>query len=751
MRLHHKHAGIKLLTLLLALAMMLGCAVGGTAFAATVSPEDPSSNSESVTLGSSLFKSSRYLTFSAHEDGVSLRLNEQISDKEYATATYTNELYMNNLRLAFKINDDIASELKLVFHSAYVQGAIWEYTPREVTHTLTLKNEGGKISASWDDSAAVATGFDFVGSELEVKVTDSAISLSSGSTVKEIGSTAGMFAVRRASLEFRFAQLGDRKIETDTDKQKATLYLEKIGYTANYKVGDADSYDEIEQNLKGESKVADTSRPIARIDTDKLPTFVKGSETTRQKDLKGQDMYYVPTAGQGVVPISASTCMDIVKSSITVKMKVKYAADEAKLSTDEAKDLAAKNIDGNVFYPDQEGYYAVYELSVSDGKNTVTLNAENGDSIDGVKLPLVYRAFPDSVDPVLENYGADFINQLNLTTLNGGTETPLQLPYPKMGSTIGNGVQLVEQIGTEKGNVAVKYYADNAKALTYKLSNKTLGSSTWSSNDSLTFSAGSTGWYKFHLQVFDLKNNRSGSVNDAVAADIFQLHFHDTNPLSLVISGFQSEKYLSQAVSLPSGSVTDPMGSTSATVEVFFTHKKVGDEYIEVFNCEWLYKMKDGKPIEENGEKVLDLDRDGFRQPALYTEDDCEGNTALVGKVIYIDNDGERLPYVEENGEWVCKDRVHERVSSSTSFTPKYLGKYRAVYSAKDSDGNKAEDITRLFEVVPQNKGASGSGTTSGSSFRLNTTSIVFLSIAGACAVAIVILLCIKPKDKEEK
>ena len=32
----------------------------------------------------------------------------------------------------------------------------------------------------------------------------------------------------------------------------------------------------------------------------------------------------------------------------------------------------------------------------------------------------------------------------------------------------------------------------------------------------------------------------------------------------------------------------------------------------------------------------------------------------------------------------------------------------------------------------------------------MNTLSIVFLSIAGACAVAIVVLLCVKPKEKDE-
>ena len=750
MKLHHKRTGIRFLTLLLALSLILGCGTAGIAFGATADPEDVSTNSSSITVGSSLFTSSQYVSISADEEnGVAVRLNEQISDNEYASTTYTNELFMNQFFVKFSINDDIASNMELIFHYDYVQDeSNWNYTPEEYRKTLTLRNEDGKISASWEGGSAVTTDLDFVGSDLTVAVKDGKILLND----QEIGSTADMFPEKRATLEFRLSDLGDRTIETDEDEQKATFFLKEMGYTSETKINGEN--DVVTQSFIGDDgKVADTSRPVPRIDVETLPTYVAEGETENQTythDGAEHDLYYAPNRGKVTVPISSSTCMDIVKSSITVKMKVVNADTVEGLFAEDVESLPSNLITGNSFIPQAPIYYAVNEITVSDGKNTVTLT--EGDTVDGVTLPLVYRSFWDKEDPVLQNYGSDFINGLNLSTLNGGSDMPLQLPYPKMGTSLSeSGVQLVEPIGTADG---VKYFANNPKSLNYKLSYKTESSSTWSSNDGLTYTATSEGWVSFHVQVLDTRfYGCSESVNDAnLKEDVFRLVFADVNPLKLTISGFSDEKYLNQSVSLPSATVKDPMGSTSSTIEVFFTHKKVGDEYVEFFNSEWKYKTNaEGEFILEDGKKVLDLDSDGFRQPAVYTEEDEAENAAHpAGQIIYIDNDGNRLDYTQVDGEWVCEGKVYERVSTSTSFTPKYLGKYKAVYSAKDSAGNVAEDVTRDFEVVKPTQSAGASTVTSGG-LHLNTMSIVFLSIAGACAVAIVVLLFIKPKEKTDE
>ena len=748
-RLKHKRAMLFILTLLMAAAFVLGCP-GVSAFAAT---GNDLSDTESISVGSSLFSTTRYFSISAHEDGLSLRVNEQISDIEYATTTYTSELYMNDFFVRFKINDDNFKTLSLVFHSDYEQDpAKWVLTPAEQTQTLVLeKTDDGKISAKWQNEDAVAIDLDFVGAELTVSM--------DGNTVKVNDTTVGTaaaFAADRAQLEFRAAGIGE--IEWDTDEQVASFYLTEMGYTSPYdvQVGEGTAEPEkVTQSFKSDSRVVDTSRPIARLDTDSLPTYMDSNGDP----VNDGAPYYAPLYGRVTVPVSG---MDIVRSSITTSIKVKYSEtlpadnDWSAVETE----LDSKKITNNEFRPDDRGYYAVTEIEISDGRNTVTLGI--GDSIDGITLPLVYRGFEDITAPVLQNYSdsrgylsadaaADVAIDGNM--LNGGSVTPLQLPYPVMGtSTADPGVQLVEAIGTGYGDdEGETYYANNAKALRYTLYSAA-DSSTFTSNSGLTFTATSTSVdYLFYLHVEDLKGLEGDKETEK--QDTFNIRFRDKdNTIMITVTSFPHERNLNQSVSLPSGSVIEAMGSTTATVTCFLREDPDGNVR---YNYEWLYEMTDDgeRRTDSDGNYILDLDADGYRQPALYTEADEEENPAHpAGQPIYVDEEGERIDYVLENGVYVMPDslKVYEVIElSGTTFTPAYLGTYEVRYNAKDTAGNEAAEVVRSFTVVKSSNTATAGGTTTGG-FHLNTLSIVFLSIAGACAVAIVVLLCIKPKDKDE-
>ena len=734
--LKHKKIAIYLLTLLTALAFALGCP-GFAAFGAT---GNELSTTESVTVSSSLFSSTRYLSISAHEDGLSLRVNEALSDVEYATTTYTSELFMKDFFVKFKINGDNFSKLELRFNYDYEQDdANWQLTPKKQVQKLLLeKGTDGKISAKWQDGDAVSVATDFVGAEITVAFAGNKVKVNE----TEVG-TAQAFPENKAQLEFRFAGVGE--IEWDTDKQEASIYLTEMGYTSPYKIGE--EFENVSQTFKSESKVADTSRPIARLDMDKMPTY-----TDENGNTEADAPYYAPLFGTVTVPVSG---MDIVRSSITTTIKVKYAESlPAENDWTEADDLDSLSITNNTFNPDEKGYYAVTEIKVSDGRNDVTLTA--GDEIDGLELPLVYRAFEDTWAPELTGYSqsagkvGETVTKINGSMLDGGSVTRLQLPYPKIGKPGDTGVQLVEKIGEEGG---VSYYANNAKALRYTLYSAG-DSATFTENSGLTFTASSTTTdYLFYIRVEDLKGRQQN--HEAAKSDPFRIRFRDKDDtIMITVTGFPHERYLDQSVSLPSGSVVESLGSTSAKIQLFLNKDKDGNAR---YNYEWQYQKNSAGEFRKDadGNHILVLDRNGYRVPEVYTAEDATENPAHPeGQPIYVDAEGKRIDYTLENGSYVMKDedKVPEVIElSGTSFTPKYLGTYQARYNATDSEGNEAAEVVRNFVVVRATNSVTASGTTSGSGFHMNTLSIVFLSIAGACAIAIVVLLFVKPKDKDEE
>ena len=143
--------------------------------------------------------------------------------------------------------------------------------------------------------------------------------------------------------------------------------------------------------------------------------------------------------------------------------------------------------------------------------------------------------------------------------------------------------------------------------------------------------------------------------------------------------------------------------------------------YVMVDDYEQDYvKDDDGKAV---------LDEDGNKQ---YLYEMNEDGTYKV------DSEGRRIPLYTQ------KNRQELVVSTSTTFTPTDYGIYRVVYEGKDSSGNLASYQVHDLYVVPAPPAPVGG-------LNLSTTSIVFLCIAGACLIGIIVLLLIPTKEVPKK
>ena len=124
------------------------------------------------------------------------------------------------------------------------------------------------------------------------------------------------------------------------------------------------------------------------------------------------------------------------------------------------------------------------------------------------------------------------------------------------------------------------------------------------------------------------------------------------------------------------------------------------------------------------------LDADGNKQYLYAMNDDGS---------YQVDSEGRRIPlYTQQNRQELV-------VSTSTTFTPTDYGIYRVVYEGKDSSGNLAGYQVHELHVVPAPPAPVGGG------LNLSTTSIVFLCIAGACLIGIIVLLLIPTKEVPKK
>lgn len=225
---------------------------------------------------------------------------------------------------------------------------------------------------------------------------------------------------------------------------------------------------------------------------------------------------------------------------------------------------------------------------------------------------------------------------------------------------------------------------ENPKLIKFELKYRTVGSTSWSTVGGLVFTA-TTADKEYEFQIKATDRAGNSVLYDLTAKDNVRITFRDVTPPKINVSWFESERYLDQNVSLPYASATDDIDSSpETTVKVYYI-------------------------LDENGQPVYEKDEEG--------------------NIVYED---------EENT--IPKKIL---VSETTSFTPDKLGWYEVIYSAKDKAGNETISPPYTFQVVkaadkPREPIIDLS----------NAWNIVFLSIAGICALGLIIIPFIKPKEE---
>ena len=289
------------------------------------------------------------------------------------------------------------------------------------------------------------------------------------------------------------------------------------------------------------------------------------------------------------------------------------------------------------------------------------------------------------------------------------------------------------------------------------------------------------------------------------------ISFYDTESPVISVTGFSETAYLNQSTTIVSGTITDNFDtSATKTVKVILVAKYKTNDNGELVDANgkkidtdgsyedykdqlvvdteaitWkrkqgLFKVNDDNKLvdaegnviatennrlvnESDIEKLVRDDIEGIRIK------DPDGNYVMVddyeqdyvkdddGKAV-LDEDGNKQYLYEMNEDgtykvdsegrriplYTQKNRQELVVSTSTTFTPTDYGIYRVVYEGKDSSGNLASYQVHDLYVVPAPPAPVGG-------LNLSTTSIVFLCIAGACLIGIIVLLLIPTKEVPKK
>lgn len=375
--------------------------------------------------------------------------------------------------------------------------------------------------------------------------------------------------------------------------------------------------------LSASGNVQDNIKPVMRLNTERLNGF---SPLCMQ--------YELPLYG-----------LDVISSNIKYEIVLNYSADG---TTYDQEDITKTSVK---FPLEKLGYYKVKSITVKDNNGNETSECADRNISDN---PIIIKTekWDDNSRPVINSFETEnlaaYLSGIPMAAA-GGKDNKFQFKTP-------------ETIITS----APAGVTENANLIKYELLYKTSGVSSWSKNDGLIFTASSKGEYWFKIQGIDRIGNRS----DLELSPLIKISFTDITSPKITVSGFPSEKYAGQSLTLPSGSITDDMDSSpEKSIKVYY----IMDE--------------EGKSADEK-----------------------------------------------------------ELVSETYSFTPDKTGWYEAVYSAKDSSGNKATYAPMTFKVV---KAAESPKTEPFIDFT-DTWTIVSASVAAASALGIIILLFIKPKDEEK-
>lgn len=333
------------------------------------------------------------------------------------------------------------------------------------------------------------------------------------------------------------------------------------------------------------------------------------------------------------------------------------------------------------------GEYRITQVKVSDGNGNSTTEFAGGVIVSESK-PLIIR--PAKWKESNPNKAEDYSPVVDHDSYKTGSEEITMVTV-----TDTNKYRLKTPVVAF--NSAPAGVSQNPADVTYKIMYKEPNSSsaTWSEANGLVFTATKTGGpYTLWVQAIDSAGNKSAVPTDP--NDYVKIQFIDKSTSKITLSNFPVIKYVDQSVTLPSATITNLLGSSpTRTVKVYYI-------------------------LDEAGSEVFATDEDGN---AVYEQDE-DGNDILV--------DGEKVP-------------AKILVSESTTFTPDKKGTYEVVYTATDEQlGYEIvlSDVTFKVEDAPPAPSKPFIDTS-------NVWTIVFLCIAGASALGIVVLLFVKPKEQD--
>ena len=388
----------------------------------------------------------------------------------------------------------------------------------------------------------------------------------------------------------------------------------------------------------------------------------------------------------------------------------------------------------------------------------------------------------------------------DLTPAEGETESKVEKDFKTSGE------DFYSIIGVDGEELV---FETNVNAVTYSLKYRLSTSTSYTTLTGLKFTPSAKGPYDFSLSVTDRVGNKTEyNIKQNFLEGI---SFYDTESPVISVTGFSETAYLNQSTTIVSGTITDNFDtSATKTVKVILVAKYKTNDNGELVDANGKKIDTDGSYEDYKDQLVVDteaitwkrkqglfkvnddnklVDADGnviaTENNRLVNESDIEklvrddiegirikdpdGNYVMVddyeqdyvkdddGKAV-LDEDGNKQYLYEMNEDgtykvdsegrriplYTQKNRQELVVSTSTTFTPTDYGIYRVVYEGKDSSGNLASYQVHDLYVVPAPPAPVGG-------LNLSTTSIVFLCIAGACLIGIIVLLLIPTKEVPKK
>lgn len=577
-----------------------------------------------VSVGSSLFTAIDNVTVVGTKDGLKL----YSSGKRDTSAQYARTLYLKDFELKYKVTSDDFSAIYFEILGENGSTEMGNISDEDRTYRLTLSKKNN------------AVGVNVKGKDVDFDAPDVAVNFTDDITLKLVGDDYN-------SLKFKInGTVIDEEISVFKFEGMLTVGFEgiDIGETAEIYIKEINGQ---KFTYTKDGYAEDDKAPVLRINTAKLT-----GEAPQNK------LYELPVYG-----------LDVISSTIKYNIKWTYSADA---DFEETEELTFTD---NAITFEKEGYYMVKDIKINDNNGNETNDCidYNGDIYDydesGTPIIIHARPWDDSAPEILtftDSAKKDaYLGLIMAAGYKGGRTHRFQFEAPEVVVT-----------STPAG------VTENPELVKYKLRYRLVSSTSWSEIDGLVFTASSANVnYVFQIKAIDRQGN-STRYEDSPEITVM---FEDVTPPKFNVTWFTTERYLNQAVSLPSGSASDDLDSSpTTTVRVYYI-------------------------LDENGDPVYEKDEDGN---ILYED---EENT-IPKKVL---------------------------VSDTTSFTPDKTGWYEVIFTAEDKAGNVTESSPLTFKVVKAAEAKRDPIIDLS-----NTWNIVFLSIAGACALGLIIIPFIKPKEE---